>query len=246
MAKALGGASSQAATAAQRNKRQLAPAANAVARTYPQVVAAANTAAASAPDKDAAMQIINRAQVLGEALAAQLRQAKLASPDDPASQEGLKDATKGVTDATSDLLKLCDTTNPGQRELTSALETVRSALDRLNGGAPAKSQRSIADLQGAAAQLERAADGVANTCTGGGTHTQLIPPARAMAQAIDLIADATQTACGSSGGGAPSGSMLGASASKLAAPAQRTHDAVEQLIAACNAGQFIIIHAHLC
>lgn len=37
MAKALSGASTQASTAAQRNKRQLAPAANQVARTYPQV-----------------------------------------------------------------------------------------------------------------------------------------------------------------------------------------------------------------
>ena len=39
VAKAMSGAAAQVATAAQRNKRQLATAANTVARTYPQVVA---------------------------------------------------------------------------------------------------------------------------------------------------------------------------------------------------------------
>jgi hypothetical protein len=39
----------------------------------------------------------------------------------------------------------------------------------------------------------------------GGNHTQLVPPAKALAQATDIIADATQTTVGKSGGGASSG-----------------------------------------
>lgn len=52
----------------------------------------------------------------------QLRAAKLASPDDASTHSALQEATQAVNDTVGDLLKLCDTTNPGQRELSSALE----------------------------------------------------------------------------------------------------------------------------
>ena len=101
---------------------------------------------------------------------------------------------------------------------------MRSALERLNGGAAPNATRSIDDLQRAAAELDRASDGVANACLKGGTHTQLIPPARALAKAIDVVADATATAvspggkqASARGGGGGGG---GASANKLTAPVE--------------------------
>lgn len=238
--KALSGASTQVSTAATRNKRQLAPAANAVARTYPQLVQAANVAAASAPDAETADFMLQRSQLLAEALAAQLRAAKIASPEDPASQEALQDATTQVTDAVANVLHLCDTTNPGQRELAGALDTVRNALERLNGSAPAKAPRSLDELTKAAGDVDKAADAVAASRQ----HTQLTPSAQAIAKAVDVIADAAKTAAKAAD---PSGSNLKASAKKaggagagansaLAGPAERTQEAVRTLIGACEAG----------
>jgi talin len=236
--KALSGASTQVSTAATRNKRQLAPAANAVARTYPQLVQAANVAAASAPDAETADFMLQRSQLLAEALAAQLRAAKLASPEDAASQHALQDASAQVTDAVANVLHLCDTTNPGQRELAGALDTVRNALERLNGSAPAKSARSLDDLSRAAGDADKAADAVGAARQ----HQQLTPSAQAIAKAVDVIADAAKTAA--SAAEPAGGSRLKATASSkasgasnaLADPAARTQEAVRALIAACEAG----------
>jgi hypothetical protein len=51
--------------------------------------------------------------------------------------------------------------------LSSAIETVRSALDRLNGGAPPNQSRTIDELQKAAETAKRAADGVNQCCNSG-------------------------------------------------------------------------------
>ncbi len=239
VAKAISGASTQVSTAASRNKRQLAPAANAVARTYPQLVQAANVAAASAPDAETAEFMLQRSQLLAEALAAQLRAAKIASPEDQASQAALTDATAQVNDAVANVLHLCDTTNPGQRELAGALDTVRNALDRLNGTAPAKAPRSLDELTKAANDADKAADAVAASRQ----HTQLTPAAQAIAKAVDVIADAAKTAAkladpqaGSNLKAGAAAKKSGASNSLLASPAERTQEAVRTLIGACEAG----------
>ena len=92
----------------------------------------------------------------------------MASPDDPESHAPLLEASTQVNDAVQNLLHLCDTTNPGQRELSSALETVRNALDRLNADAAPSKQRSIDELNQAAGNVDKAADGVSRVCTSGG------------------------------------------------------------------------------
>ena len=101
-------------------------------------------------------------------------------------------------------------------------KTVRSALDRLNGGAAPSASRSVDELQRAASELDKASDGVAQACLKGGTHVQLIPPAKAVARAIDVIADATATAANVGGKqrlGA-SGGVKAASTNKLTQPVQ--------------------------
>lgn len=137
---------------------------------------------------------------------------------------------------------------------------MRSALDRLNGGSAPSAARTIDDLQKAASELDKASDGVAQACLKGGSHVQLIPPAKAVAKAIDVIADATASAAAPGGakaraGGAKSGA---ASTNKLTVPvrvvcqtarrealaaadcaagraqASRTHEAIKQLIDACS------------